>query len=160
MKSSGFTLIELLVVVAIIMILAATILASLGGARNKSKDARVVAQMASIRNQAELFMISNSDYTGSGPDNVLYYCNSGVFGTADTDNASGLIADIESLVGPGRFACFISRDHWALTAHLVDGRIWCVDSEGRSKPGVNSDGVTPATQMSWAVYWSPEYRCF
>ena len=50
----GFTLIELLVVVAIIGILAATILASLGQARAKAKLARAQSEVSSMRAAAEL----------------------------------------------------------------------------------------------------------
>lgn len=54
-KSKGFTLIELLVVIAIIGILASVVLASLNSARNKSKDAKIVAQLKSMIPQAQLY---------------------------------------------------------------------------------------------------------
>jgi len=65
-RNEGFTLIELLVVIAIIGLLASIVLVSLGGARNKAKDARIIAEMGQIRSLAEMIYASDGDY-----DNVI-----------------------------------------------------------------------------------------
>lgn len=52
---SGFTLIELLVVIAIIGVLASIVLASLNGARKKSRDARRLADIKQIQLALELY---------------------------------------------------------------------------------------------------------
>jgi len=51
MKTKGFTLIELLVVVAIIGILATVVLASLGRARQRAKEARLISTLNSIEKE-------------------------------------------------------------------------------------------------------------
>lgn len=60
----GFTLIELLVVIAIIGILASIVLVSFPSANNKAKDARVLAAMNQIRDQAAAYYTDNSTYAG------------------------------------------------------------------------------------------------
>ncbi len=61
-KERGFTLIELLVVIAIIGILAAVVLVSLNSARQKSRDARRVADIRQIQTALELYYNDNSGY--------------------------------------------------------------------------------------------------
>ena len=56
----GFTLIELLVVIAIIGILSSVVVASMNTARRKSRDARRVSDIASIRTALELYADANS----------------------------------------------------------------------------------------------------
>ncbi len=55
----GFTLIELLVVMAIIGLAAAVVLASMSGARKKSRDARRQADLKQIHNALELYVSDN-----------------------------------------------------------------------------------------------------
>jgi len=61
-RNESFTLIELLVVIAIIGLLASIVLVSLGGARNKARDARIIAEMSQIRAAAEMIYSSDGDY--------------------------------------------------------------------------------------------------
>lgn len=58
----GFTLIELLVVIAIIGILSSVVLASLNDARQKSRDAKRVADIKQLQLAMELFFDSNGSY--------------------------------------------------------------------------------------------------
>ena len=64
MKKDGFTLIELLVVIAIIGILASVVLASLNSARQKSRDARRLADVKQLQIALELYFDGN---TGNYP---------------------------------------------------------------------------------------------
>lgn len=62
-RTRGFTLIELLVVIAIIGMLSSVVLASLGTARSKSRDARRVSDIK----QAQLALELYNDSTGGYP---------------------------------------------------------------------------------------------
>ncbi|MFA5838896.1 MAG: prepilin-type N-terminal cleavage/methylation domain-containing protein [Candidatus Paceibacterota bacterium] len=61
-KNKGFTLIELLVVIAIIGILSSVVLASLNSARQKSRDARRIADIKQVQLALELYFDSNANY--------------------------------------------------------------------------------------------------
>ncbi|MBI1999426.1 MAG: prepilin-type N-terminal cleavage/methylation domain-containing protein [Parcubacteria group bacterium] len=61
-RRGGFTLIELLVVIAIIGILSAVVLASLNTARQKSRDAKRVADVKQLQLALELYFDDNSSY--------------------------------------------------------------------------------------------------
>lgn len=60
LKQKGFTLIELLVVIAIIGILSTIVLASLNQARQKSRDARRIADLKQLSNALALYADSSS----------------------------------------------------------------------------------------------------
>lgn len=58
----GFTLIELLVVIAIIGVLASVVMVSLSSAREKSRDARRLADLNEIRKAVELYYSDHEHY--------------------------------------------------------------------------------------------------
>lgn len=115
----GFTLIELLIVIAIIGILASIVLVSLGGARNKAKDARIIADMSQIRSTAEIYLASNGSYQG----------------LCDSTDISNIASDTASQGGKNYY-CQVSSspfNDYCAEVELNSGKWWCVDSKLRSK---------------------------
>ena len=117
-KHKGFTLIELLVVVAIIGILAATILASLGQARGKAKMARAQSEVSSMRAAAELA------------------ANGGVYPTTlFTDATSGMKNLVDSVTNAYTSALIVKAvisTGWAFEFNTSQGYYYCADSTGYS----------------------------
>ncbi len=118
----GFTLIELLVVVAIIGILAATILASLGQARAKAKLARAQSEISSMRAAAELYASSSATgYTGMYIDT--------------TSGMKNLWTSVTTAAGTGNYAQKEAADSWAFSAIIGTAPSYCADSSGFSGAG-------------------------
>jgi prepilin-type N-terminal cleavage/methylation domain-containing protein len=64
-NKKGFTLIELLIAVAIIGVLATVVLASLGSAREATRDARRLSDVRQIQTALEMHIIDNNRYPGT-----------------------------------------------------------------------------------------------
>jgi prepilin-type N-terminal cleavage/methylation domain-containing protein len=135
----GFTLIELLIVVAIIGMLSAIVISSLGSARNKAKDAKTRSELSQIRTQAEMYIDTYGNYgTGTG---LADSCDTTGNIFADTKiiqiltSINGAVLSTTTNASP---VCGVSPGEWAVWAPLRAGSGsnpygWCVDSTGVSK---------------------------
>jgi prepilin-type N-terminal cleavage/methylation domain-containing protein len=139
LDKKGFTLIELLVVIAIIGILAAVILASLNGARNRGSDGAIKQQLENMRKQGEIFYLNNSSsYSGActstgagGLQTLIQNAMKNYNGTTTITGVNGTAATTST------GACHDSANGWAASIPLKSpstaGNVWCVDSTGFSK---------------------------
>jgi prepilin-type N-terminal cleavage/methylation domain-containing protein len=122
----GFTLIEMLVVVAIIGILAGTVLTALGPARNKGRDARIIS---GINNIAALL---ETEFNGSAYPTDLAATK---FDTAQ--------ADIEAYNNGIAVTYITANAAYSLSSPLASGGVYCIDSTGKKGSIVNTAEVCP-----------------
>jgi len=136
-KSKGFTLIELLVVIAIIGILAAIVLVSLSGAKNKAYDVRITADMGQLRTTAQIANDTDGDYS-----NVCL-------------GALPCVADIQILntdmkaQKAGDVVITLSADKKSYCAYkAMNTGYWCIDSKLTSCKVTTAPGASNCTSAT------------
>lgn len=141
-KNTGFTLIELLVVIAIIGILASIVLSSLNASRDRGADAKVKAELANARTQAQNYYDSNGTYY-SGSTSVCMEAT-GVFNIVSsvaTTAASAVVIN-GNQEPTGNVNCNAYTEGWLVQSPLKQENqlsstsgidYYCVDSSGVAK---------------------------
>lgn len=142
-KLKCFTLVEVLMVVAIMGILAATILVATNSARKKAKDARIQSDMGALRLKMERYFSKNQSYSTFCTD-ILHssHFNDAGVDTVDAYSPKDLEVinvqkDIEKQ-GATNGACHDGATVYAYSVKLNNDKNLCIDQTNTVKEGMVS----------------------
>lgn len=123
----AFTLVEVIVVLAIMSVIIAIIMVSMGNSKKRGEDAAIQSALRELKNAAELHNDDNGTYEGicdDGDDTLV----------DDGGNFQKIEEYIENYNGSaGELKCLDSATGYAVISSLNLGNCWCVDYRGSSK---------------------------
>jgi prepilin-type N-terminal cleavage/methylation domain-containing protein len=170
-KNKGFTLIELMVVIAIIAVLAAIVLGLLNSSKAKGNDSKVVSQLKSMVNQAQLFTGPSINPTNSWStwpvSDFSLHSHVGLFW--NDNSASNSLYRLASSLPSGTVIYYseenklpLAGGRWAIAASTSTGS-FCVDYTGVGKAkNTGSPMVVGTASGQWPNLQSatnPAYSC-
>lgn len=145
-RKRGFTLIELLVVIAIIGILSSVVFASLNSAREKSRDARRMADMRQIQIALELFYDSYRRYPSTADGTCLHHNSFNTNGCLQVLVSNGFLGSLPKDPLDGTYT-----GSWS-TSDIYFYDTWCRDA-GSSDQYYRVWSNAETNQNSYADNW-------
>ena len=148
-NKGGFTLIELLIVIAIIGVLAATVVVSLGSQTDEARTGSVKIGVSSIRNLATVTVVEGVKQ-GSTVCNDIYTKVSGEKDTwiwkATTPCTKAADAD-----GKGAICCASSGDKWVVWGKGSGSNYYCADSSGYAGENAGTGGTAKTVSSGTGI---------
>ncbi|MCX6735485.1 MAG: type II secretion system protein [Candidatus Parcubacteria bacterium] len=170
-RNKGFTLIELLVVIAIIALLSTTVMTSLSAARQKSRNAKRMADMKAIQTALEMYYNDNNGYPNPG-GGWRSECNSyGGFAANNvipglTPTYLGTFPSDPSMNRTGSVSCYLYNSNgtdYALLDHNGPDIVYTSNSTliDPTRDGGSNPCIIDGTNIwSWKISSSPVSRCW
>ena len=133
-KKKGFTLIELLIVIAIIGVLAATVVVSLGSQTEKAQQGSVKSAVSSLRTPATVAVVEGG-YGANGICDEIYSQVSGETANWTWSKNPYRICKANDAGNDGEICCSSKNEKWVLWGKLSgngadSGEVYCADSSG------------------------------
>ena len=131
----GFTLIELLIVIAIIGILAGTVVVSLTGETDDANDASVKLGVSALRTPATSEQLRATAPTGDDIcDKVYYRVKAGKedLETWDFSGSNEVQCDADDADQENEICCASDGREWVIWGNLTTNKYYCVDDDSFS----------------------------
>jgi len=146
----GFSIVELIIVIAIIAVLAGIVLVNVTGYINKSKDARVKAEISEITKGASSYYADHSSYSGySVPGAFVSVCSGSSYIISSNSSSTALVV-YAKLCASDKYWCGDSTGNIAQLDNPPDSGIYaCISGSGSSPSGCGSN---PSCSSGYTCY--------